>query len=173
MAETADVLSGFVADLRRELVANPGTRGREGARDLLAQSLRNPDFVGALLAAKNLERDVVYEDPELGFCVCVHVYGDAKTSDPHDHGPTWAIYGQAEGETEMSDWRVTEAGKKGEAVQVERASTYRLRPGDAHLYDVGDIHSPHRDAPTKLIRIEGQNTEQLARTPIVIAASGD
>ena len=29
-----------------------------------------------------------------------------------------------------------------------------MKPGDAHLYDVGAVHSPKRDGLTKLVRIE-------------------
>ena len=38
-------------------------------------------------------RKVLYEDPELGFCICGHVYEGPAAGSPHDHGPTWAIYG--------------------------------------------------------------------------------
>ena len=41
-----------------------------------------------------------------------------------------------------------------------------MKPGDAHLYDVGDVHSPKRDAPVKLIRIEGQNLDLVQRSNI-------
>ncbi len=50
--------------------------------------------------------------------------------------------------------------------RVERVRSYRLKPGDAHVYEVGDIHAPLRDGPTKLIRIEGRNTDKIERTPI-------
>ena len=30
--------------------------------------------------------------------------------EPHDHGSSWAIYGLAEGDTEMTDWKVVRKG---------------------------------------------------------------
>lgn len=45
----------------------------------------------------------MYEDPQLGFCMLAHRYTDARDGGPHDHGPSWAIHGQADGETVMSD----------------------------------------------------------------------
>jgi len=39
-------------------------------------------------------------------------------------------------------------------------------PGDAHLYDVGAVHSPKRDAPVKLIRVEGKNLDHVKRSNI-------
>jgi hypothetical protein len=44
-----------------------------------------------------------------------------------------------------------------------------MHPGDAHLYDVGDVHSPRREAPVKLIRIEGQNLDRVMRSHIKAA----
>jgi hypothetical protein len=41
-----------------------------------------------------------------------------------------------------------------------------MHPGDARLYDVGDVHSPKRDAPVRLIRIEGSNLDRVRRSPI-------
>ena len=41
-----------------------------------------------------------------------------------------------------------------------------MKPGDAHLYDVGAVHSPKREAPVKLIRIEGKNLDHVKRSNI-------
>jgi hypothetical protein len=41
-----------------------------------------------------------------------------------------------------------------------------MRPGDAHLYDVGAVHSPSRSAPVRLIRIEGANLDRVTRSNI-------
>ena len=37
--------------------------------------------------------------------------------------------------------------------------------GAAYLYNEGDLHSPRRDGPTRLIRIEGKNMEKVQRFP--------
>jgi hypothetical protein len=106
---------------------------------------------------------VLYEDPELGFCILAHNYAGPKDSPPHDHGPSWAIYGQARGETEMTDYdRVAEPaeGKPGKARPVR---TYKLTPGVAHVYNERDLHSPRRRGPTQLIRIEGLNMDRIKR----------
>ena len=44
-----------------------------------------------------------------------------------------------------------------------------MRPGDAEVYDVGDVHSPNRQEPTKLIRIEGANLDHVKRSNIQAA----
>ncbi len=81
----------------------------------------------------------------------------------HDHGSSWAIYGQAIGETEMSDWEVLEPAAEDQPGKVRRARVYSLKPGMAHIYNEGDVHSPKRVTTTGLIRIEGKNTQKMKR----------
>jgi len=109
------------------------------------------------------ERKILYEDPELGFCILAHAYKGAKESQPHDHGPSWAIYGQASGETVMSDWTVLEAASEAKPGKVRHARAYPLKPGMAKVYNVGDVHSPKREGATRLIRIEGTNMDKVKR----------
>ena len=105
------------------------------------------------------------EDPELGFCILGHVYHGAKDSNPHDHGPSWAIYGQARGETVMTDYAPVARASEGQAGKARRVKDYTLTPGMAYLYNEGDLHSPRRDGPTRLVRIEGRNMEKVRRYP--------
>jgi hypothetical protein len=46
---------------------------------------------------------------------------------------------------------------------VKFANSYTLTPGKAHLYNEGDLHSPRRDGPTRLLRIEGSNLDKVRR----------
>ncbi len=39
-------------------------------------------------------------------------------------------------------------------------------PGDAHYNEIGAVHSPKRDAPTKLLRVEGTNLDNIERSNI-------
>ena len=67
----------------------------------------DPDFVAKHLGPDNNDdRKILYEDPDLRFCILAHVYKGQKNSNPHDHGPSWAVYGQVAGVTEMTDWRL-------------------------------------------------------------------
>jgi hypothetical protein len=66
----------------------------------------------------------------------------------------------------MTDWRIVVAGAGETPSLVEAEETYALEPGQARLYDVGAVHSPRRDQPTKLIRIEGQNLDNVRRSNI-------
>ena len=148
----------------RQVLANENTpAGRAKVAALVAAALRDPGFLRAQFAGGAPERKILYEDPELGFCILAHEYGGAKDSGPHDHGPSWAIYGQAEGETLMSDYVVVEPAAPGRLGQVRRTRSYSLQPGDVHVYNEGDLHAPSRKGPTRLIRVEGTNLEKVAR----------
>lgn len=160
-------LEQFAAECHDALKADPGEAGREKVRQCVVKALKDKEFVQKNLHGDALkERNIIYEDPELGFCICAHVYKDARKGYPHDHGTTWAIYGQAEGETEMTDWEIVTPPEGDKPGKVKMTRSYHLKPGDAHLYPVGAIHAPMREGPTRLIRIEGENAEKLTRTRI-------
>jgi len=165
-------LTELAADIRETLAAGADRGAKEKVCALVSRALRDEAFVATHLkdrAAGANPREVLYEDPDLGFCICGHVYNGKALGSPHDHGPAWAIYGQAVGVTEMTDWRIVQQGGGAEPTLVEPERTYLMHPGDAHLYDVGDVHSPKRDAPTKLIRIEGRNLDRINRSNIKAA----
>ena len=156
-------LERFAKSCHDILKTDPGPAGRRKVCSLLEQALKDREFVSANVGERTPERQVIYEDPELGFCILAHNYATAKDSPPHDHGPSWAIYGQAKGETHMTDYeRVAEPadGRPGKAKPVR---TYKLVPGVAHVYNERDLHSPRRDGPTQLIRIEGLNMDRVKR----------
>ena len=156
-------LETFSSECRRILKADPGPAGRVKVRELVQDVLKDEKFLANYLNDHTPDRQVLYEDPELGFCICAHLNRDAKEANPHDHGSSWAIYGQAFGETEMSDWEVIEPAAEGKPGKVRRAQVYSLKPGMAHIYNEGDVHSPKRVATTGLIRIEGKNTQKMKR----------
>ena len=158
-------LDQFAADCRRALRDNPGTAGREKVCALVQDVLKDKAFVDAHIRADGPERKVLYEDPELGFTILAHAYQGAKNSQPHDHGPTWAIYGQAGGETVMTDWECLARPTETTPGKARRVRDYTLRPGMAYLYEPGVLHSPRRDGSTTLLRIEGVNVEKIRRLP--------
>jgi hypothetical protein len=167
MSYTLEQLS---ADIRKELKANEGPAGKQAVCRLVSKVLLDKEFVAKHLTADQCKpRKVLYEDPELGFCICGHVYEGAAAGAPHDHGSSWAIYGLAEGDTEMTDWRIVKRGEGDTPNLVTPEKTYVLKPGDSHFYDVGVVHSPKREGPTKLVRIEGKNLDHVKRSHIKAA----
>ena len=63
----------------------------------------------------------------------------------------------------MSDWEILEPAGEGKPGKVRRARVYALKPGMAHIYNEGDVHSPKRVTATGLLRIEGKNTQKMKR----------
>ena len=158
-----NTLNTFAAHVGEILQKQNNPAGRAQVAALLGDALKDRAFVESLFDANSPERKIVYEDPQLGFCILAHRYTDARNSPPHDHGPSWAIYGQADGETVMTDWTVVEAASAEHPAGVKQVREYSLTPGMAHLYNEGAIHAPSRAAPTRLIRIEGTNMERVQR----------
>ncbi len=163
-------LENLAKDCNQALKDDPGPAGRDTMASHLETALKDADFVSAQFPPENtVERQVIYEDPDFGFCILAHVYQGAKASNPHDHADSWAIYGQAQGVTEMTDWRKVKTPTGDEPGLVEAGRVYELKPGMAQSYDVGFLHSPRREDTTRLIRIEGKNLAGVKRDKYEIA----
>jgi hypothetical protein len=142
----------------REALAKGDTpAAREQVAALLAAALRDPAFVQEQFAAPVGERKIVYEDPQSGLCILAHEYAHAREGTPHDHGPSWAIYGQAEGESVMTEFELVEAGI------VRELRSYTMRAGDARVYNEGVIHAVRHPGPSRLVRIEGTDLAKVKR----------
>ena len=164
-------LDQFAADCRAALLQDPGPAGRELVRQYTEKACSDPAFAATYLGPDaNDDRKILYEDPELRFCILAHVYKGQKNSAPHDHGPSWAVYGQVAGVTEMTDWRLLQKPENGAPGKVEKVRTYELTPGTAHVYNEGVLHSPRREGDTRLIRIEGTDLTKVRRDKFEIAA---
>ena len=160
MSYTLEQLS---SDCHRILAGDPGPDGRGQVCALIEKALNDNTFVARYLGPGTPERKILYQDPDLGFCILAHAYEGVKESKPHDHGPSWAIYGQARGETIMSDWALVEPASETKTGKVRHLRSYALKPGMARLYNEGDLHSPRREGPTRLIRVEGMNMDKVRR----------
>ena len=157
-------LDQFIADCRSVLSRDPGPEGREQVRTKLEALLRNPDFV-----RKHCGEDtprglhVLYEDPKLGFQILAHINEKARVSPPHDHGASWAIYGQATHYTDMIEWEREEGDGDAKHAKLKPAKKYRLMPGHAGIYQDGKIHSIDYPDYARFIRVTGTNLDRITR----------
>src|SRR5262249_17377210 len=158
-------LEQFSAECHAILKQEPGVEGRNRVCALVQEILKDDEFIKTYLTEDGPERKVLYEDPDLGFCILGHVYHSAKDSNPHDHGPSWAIYGQARGETVMTDYAPVARPSEGQPGKARRLKHYPLRPVVLFLKKEGYSPPPSREVPPRLIRIEGQNMEKIRRYP--------
>ena len=163
-------LDALASDMKQVLSQGQTPVQLEETRKLVEKALKDKDFVNTHLGENaEGERNIIYEDPDLGFCILAHVYKGAKTGNPHDHGPGWAIYGQAFGETTMTEYDIVEPPQGDTPGKVKERESYTMVPGDARVYEVGAVHCPHRESETRLIRIEAMNMSGVKRTPLVPA----
>ena len=157
-------IESFSATCNQLLKAEPGPAGREKVRALLSEVLMDDEFISTHFGPDNVDpRKCLYMDEDLGFCIFAHVHTGSKESPPHDHGPQWAIYGQADGITDMNEWVLITAPDGDRPGKVKLKKTYKMKRGDVYLYNEKQLHSPRRDGPTKLIRIEGSNLDFVKR----------
>tara|TARA_B100000242_G_C42970890_1_gene450479 strand:- start:267 stop:800 length:534 start_codon:yes stop_codon:yes gene_type:complete len=152
----------FCADTKQILQAEPGPTGREKVRRNLERLLKNPNFLAAE-CGPSAEPGIrtIYRDKDTGFNVLVHVYTEGKKGPPHDHGRSWAIYGQAAEWTDMTLWDRRDDGQKEGFADLEERETFRLEPEMAGMFDIGDIHSIHFPNGARFIRVTGTDLDTI------------
>jgi hypothetical protein len=160
-------LDQFIADCRSILSRDPGPAGRELGRQNLERLLANRDFIEKH-CRDNVKRGlkVLYEDPELGFQILAHIDDKGRVSSPHDHGASWAIYGQATRYTDMTEWEREDDGKDPKHAKLKPIKKYRLTPGKAGIYQNGAIHSIDFPDHTCFVRVTGTNLDKIDRIRI-------
>jgi predicted metal-dependent enzyme (double-stranded beta helix superfamily) len=160
----AYTLDQFIADCRTTLQRDPGPAGREQVRLKLEQLLSNKDFIDAYCGddqPRGLK--LLYEDKDLGFQVLAHINDKARVSPPHDHGASWAIYGQATKYTEMTEWEREDNGADSKHAKLNPVKKYRLTPGHAGIYQDGKIHSIDYPDYARFVRVTGTNLDAIPR----------
>lgn len=164
------VLEELAAECRAILKRDSSKSGLDEVCRRLERVLTDKEFVAEHFGpGKDAPRKVLYEDPELGFCILAHAYKGGTGSPPHDHGPSWAIYGQVEGVTTMTEYRKAAEPRDGRAGKAAPVKSYDLKPGMAVAYAVGALHSPARAVETRLVRIEGMNLDRVQRDRFELA----
>jgi predicted metal-dependent enzyme (double-stranded beta helix superfamily) len=166
----AYTLDQFVADCKSSLARDPGPPGREEVRRNLERLLANADFVAAYCGDDQSHGvHVLYEDPTLGFQVLAHINDKARQSPPHDHGASWAIYGQATQYTDMIEWAREDDGRNPNRAALKAAKQYRLSPGQAGIYQNGALHSIAFPDNARFVRVTGTDLEKIDRIKVDLA----
>jgi predicted metal-dependent enzyme (double-stranded beta helix superfamily) len=156
-------LDRFITDCRSILTNDPGPAGREQVRQKLELLLVEPEFRARYCEGTKPALTVLHEDPKLGFQILAHVNAKARMSPPHDHGASWAIYGQATEYTDMTEWQRLDDGSDPAKSQLKVERKYRLTPGHAGIYQDGKIHSIDYPDRSIFIRVTGTNLDRIPR----------
>ena len=90
-----------------------------------------------------------------------HCFAKGSKSPPHDHGNSWAVYGQARHHTDMTVWGRTDDGSRKGHAALEVKCAYRLNPGDAGVFHPGDIHSIDFPEGARFIRVTGTDLNRV------------
>jgi hypothetical protein len=153
------------------LKADTGPGGREKVRVLLEKLLADKSFVEeAVGPAAPLGTRKLYEDKDLGFVVLAHCNAKLHKSPPHDHGASWAVYGQAVRHTDMSEYKRLDGGDGAGEARLEQVKSYRLEPGHAGIYDVGAIHAIDYPEGSRFVRVTGRDLDYMQRLKFDTAA---
>ena len=164
-------LDTFVKDAQAALKTYEGPAGREQVRVLLEKLLANPSFVDeAVGPAAPIGTRKLHEDKDLGFVVLAHCNPKPHKSPPHDHGASWAVYGQAVKYTDMSEYKRVDGGTDAGDAKLEKVKTYRLEPGHAGVYDVGAIHAIDYPDGSRFVRVTGRDLDYVRRLKFDMAA---
>lgn len=155
-------LDEFCRDCRAAI--DPATRAAdlESIRVSLERLLGNEEFVQAHCgpgAAPGTH--VIYRDPETDFMVLAHINETGRKSPPHDHGASWAVYGQAVAFTEMTEYARKDDGSREGHAELVRSRTYRLDPGMAGTFGPHEIHSINFPDGARFIRVTGTDLSRL------------
>jgi len=157
-------LDAFVEDAQAALKGSAGPASREKVRVLLEKLLANKQFVDEAVGPSAPEGTrKLYEDKELGFVVLAHCNAKPHKSPPHDHGSSWAVYGQAVSHTDMSEYKRLDPGQGAGEAKLEKVKSYRLEPGHAGVYDVGAIHAIDYPAGSRFVRVTGRDLDYVQR----------
>jgi hypothetical protein len=157
-------LDAFAADCHRILKADAGPEGRRQVRDQLQKLLMEDDFIAEYCGPDaSGGANVLYEDPELGFQILAHIMDKEHAGGVHDHGSSWAIYGQAVKHTDMTEWKRRDGGSQPGRATVVTDRSYRLERGQAGIFDNRRIHSIAYPAGARFIRVTGTNLETVPR----------
>src|SRR5689334_24577879 len=161
----------FVKDTREALGARQSSAGREQVRRLLEKLLTNKrcgdEAVGPAAPTGTRKR---YGDKDLGFVVLAHVNAKGHKSPPHDHGSSWAVYGQAVKYTDMSEYKRLDGGNDAGEAKLEKVKSYRLEPGHAGVYDVGAVHAIDYPEGSRFVRVTGRDLDHVKRLKYDMAA---
>ena len=163
----AYTLEAFCGDARTILKADSGPTGVEKIRQKMESLVQDAEFVrqhfhdGMQYGARRL-----FVDPELGFEVLGYRAEKARTSPAHDHGDSWALYGQVRNYTEMTEYNRTDDGKDPDNAKLEIKDKYKLEPGQVGTYWGSQLHSTYTPTDCCYLRLTGTDLEKRPRVRI-------
>ncbi len=157
-------LEKFILSARQILGNKSEHAALDDVRHELEYLLKDKDFINENFGDSPIPgTTLLFEDPSLGFQIISYAMDKPIKGGPHDHGNSWAIYGQALGWTEMTEWEREENPEDPSKGTMKAVKTYRLEGGMAGIFREGDIHSISYPGGACFIRITGCDLSKIPR----------
>lgn len=159
-------LQDFSRDAREILKSGSSRAQVEKVKERMERLLVDSQFTTEYFGEQQpLGLHRIYIDPT-GFEVMTYRYNEARKGQPHDHGDSWAIYGQVAEYTEMTLWDRTDNGSNPDYAKLKAKGSYRLEPGKAGVYYGRELHSTATPVNTRYLRVTGTDLENIERLRI-------
>lgn len=133
--------------------------------DALGTLLQDKTFLRdfGLPVAKEYQTYLLYKDSQKGFIVTASTSKDKLYRPPHDHGPTWAVYGVYSGEIAMNRYRRVDGRRKAGYAELDQVADFVARLGMVDAIVAGGIHELRYrgDAGISVIARSGDPSEFL------------
>jgi hypothetical protein len=163
----AYTMESFCIDARNLLKADPGPSGVEQVRKKMEVLVRDPAFVAERFGNNTkYGPQRLFVDPELGFEVLAYRAEKARHSPAHDHGDSWALYGQVHDYTEMTEYIRLDDGSDHEQARLGIKSQYKLEAGQVGTYWGSQLHSTYTPVDCCYLRVTGTDLEKRPRVRI-------
>ena len=112
-----------------------------------------------------LHYDDKYGHPGDGFYLMSGVQPPGRDNLPHDHGPTWVVYGVYQGAIEQTKWRWSYPEADRTSPEIKPVESWVQQPGDIAFFLPGEIHQTRcvADDRAVVVRLEGQKLAGVIR----------
>ncbi len=164
MSSNPYTLEQFCKDARAALREDASRGGQERVCVMFERLLQSSAFVDKFCGPE-LERKLyrIHTDSELGFEVLAHLNKAARKSPPHDHGESWAIYGQVSKWVDITNYQRNDDGREPGRASLTLTESFRLEPGQARLFPQGEIHAIDYPEYAVFARVTGRNLDAFHR----------
>jgi len=149
----------FCNDCKESYDQNSGKADIEAIRQKLEKLLgENPEFIEKTCGPDaGYGVSELYKDEDTGFIIYAHKFKEGRKSPPHDHGASWAVYGQAKKFTDMTEYRRLDDKSKAGYAEIQETRKYRLEVGMVGKFGPHDIHQIHFEDEARFIRVTGSD----------------
>lgn len=160
-------LQEFCEDTRRILRSDPKADGVKSVMALIGRLIKDDGFVSEYFHDRvDYGTRRLYVDDELGFVVLGYRSEKAESTSIHDHGNSWALYGQVHGYTEMTEFNRVEKGSDPTIARLRAKPKYKLNPGQVGIYLGEQLHMAFTPVECRYLRVTGTDLDKISRVRI-------